>query len=89
MFTCPHCAERGVGFFDKLLSTPLFPASCKRCRGRSTKRGTIIWAQLLVAAAYLATAPYVLPSAQVTTGNVLAVLIILAVGQLAPMRRCG
>lgn len=87
MHLCPHCEERGIGFFAKMLSNPVYPAVCRLCGRSSTKCAKVIWIQIWIAAAYLAIVPNLAPAETAYLLASVTGLVVIAVGQIG--HRCA
>lgn len=87
MYRCPHCDRPGVGFFAKLLSNPIYPASCRLCGQASCKCAKVIWTQLCIAIGFLATVPNVASSDTTYALGTITAIIIIGVGQIGPLCR--
>jgi len=87
MHLCPHCEKRGIGFFAKLLSNPIFPADCRLCGRPSTKCAKVVWLQIGVAVAFLATVPNLLSGPAVSVLGAATAFVIIAIGQIGPLCR--
>ena len=85
MYRCPHCEQPGVGFFAKLLSNPIYPASCRLCKQLSCKSGRVTMIQLGIGIAFLATVPNLASSDTTYVLGTITAIVIIAVGQIGPL----
>lgn len=87
IFNCPHCEERGIGLLDKLMASPVYPATCRLCRRCSITSATVVYFILGLAAAFLAIAPHLLDAMSYDRAAVAAALFVIGVKAIGPLSR--
>lgn len=86
---CPHCDEHGIGLLDKILASPLYPATCRLCRKSSTTSARVVYCVLGMSAAFLAIAPQALDAVSYDRAAIAAALFVIAFKALGPLSRYG
>lgn len=84
---CLHCDEHGIGLLDKILASPLYPATCRLCRKSSATSARVVYCVLGMSAAFLAIAPQVLDAMSYDRAAIAAALFVIAVKALGPLSR--
>jgi len=84
---CPHCKKKGIGLLDKLLSSPVYPATCKLCDRKATTSAVVIYAILGISATFLAIAPAGLNETSYDTAATLAILTVISLKSIGPLAK--
>ena len=84
---CPHCDERGIGLFDKILASPPYPATCRICRKKSTTSARVVYGVLGIVAGFLAIAPHALEGVSYDRAAIAAAIFIIVVKAVGPLSR--
>lgn len=89
MYACPHCNQRSIGLFSKLLSRNARPIICAQCNQNSAVSYRIIYIQVAVALVYLAVFPNLLHGSELEVTDILVIGVIFSLKLFAPLQKLG